>query len=45
MYAQHVLVNQIVGVQDDVSEETLKPYYITEDAIYGMIADAPRTSL
>jgi uncharacterized membrane protein len=40
MKAQHVLVTQIVGVvQDDVSEETLEPYYIT-DAIYGIIADA-----
>jgi hypothetical protein len=26
--------------QDDVSEETLEPYYIT-DAIYEIIADAP----
>jgi hypothetical protein len=40
MSAQHVLVTQIVGIQDDVSEETLEPYYITY-AIYGMIADAP----
>jgi hypothetical protein len=32
--------NQIVSVQDDVGEETLEPYYIT-DAIYGMIVDAP----
>jgi uncharacterized membrane protein len=40
MSAQHVLVTQIVGIQDDVNEKTLEPYYIT-DAIYGMIADAP----